>query len=258
MSSRNHYDKTTMGGTEEVFHTTRWTQIRHLQDSSYEQSQDLINQLLQRYWKPVYCHLRYKGHSNDAAKDLTQGFFYEIVLGKELISKADPLKGKFRTFLLTALDRYVSTVYRNENRKKRSPGSQMASLDTESLEQLSIPRQQESIDVFNYAWACQVLDDVVTALQKEYSEGPKASHWYLFRDRILQPIINGTNPPSLGQLCKQYDVADESKASNMIITVKRRFRTLLQKRLSQNVNTDEEAEEEYHNLLKILSSSCAG
>ena len=158
MSSRSHYDKTSMGGAEEAFHTTRWTQIRNIQDPSCEQTQVLIDQLIQRYWKPVYCHLRYKGHSNETAKDLTQGFFYEIVLGKELISKAEQSKGKFRTYLLTALDRYVATVHRNENRKKRSPGNPMASLDTESLEQLSITGQQESVDVFNYTWACQVLD----------------------------------------------------------------------------------------------------
>ncbi|MHC4881621.1 MAG: hypothetical protein ACYTCV_03365 [Planctomycetota bacterium] len=206
----------------------------------------------------MYCHLRYKGHSNEAAKDLTQGFFYEIVLGKDLISKADQSKGKFRTYLLTALDRYVSTVRRNENRKKRSPGKPLNSLDTESLEHLSISGQQDCADVFSYTWACQILDDVVAALQQEYTDSGKASHWYIFRDRILQPILNGTDPPSLNQLCEQYGVGDESKASNMIITVKRRFRTLLKKELSQNVNTDEEVDEEYLELLKILSSPKAG
>ena len=258
MPSKRYYDKTSMGGPEEAFHTTRWTQIHHIQDPTYEQNQVLIEQLLQRYWKPVYCHLRYKGHSNETAKDLTQGFFYEIVLGKDLISKAEQSKGKFRTYLLTALDRYVSTVHRNENRQKRSPANPMASLDTESVEHLSITGQQESVDVFNYTWACQVLDEVVAALEQEYTEGGKAAHWHVFRDRILQPILNGTTPPSLGQLCEQYVVEDESKASNMIITVKRRFRTLLKAQLSQNVSTDEEAEEEYHDLLRILSSSRAG
>jgi RNA polymerase sigma-70 factor (ECF subfamily) len=258
MPSKRAYDKTAMGGTEEAFHTTRWTQIQQLQNSTYEHNQLLIEQLLQRYWKPVYCHLRYKGHSNETAKDLTQGFFYEIVLGKDLISKAEQSKGKFRTYLLTALDRYVSTVHRNENRQKRSPGRHMVSLDTESIEHISIPESQGSVDMFNYAWACEVLDEVIAKLQQEYTEGGKSAHWYVFRDRILQPILNGTTPPSLGELCEQYGIQDEPKASNMLITVKRRFRSLLKSQLGQNVSTDDEAEEEYHDLLQILASPRAG
>ena len=114
-------DRTEMGGTNEAFDTTHWTTIfsaRTLDDGRRRES---VERLLGRYWKPVYCYLRRKGHDNEAAKDLTQGFFQEVVLGRDLVQKAESQKGRFRTFLLTALDHYVTSVYRADAAKKRRP-----------------------------------------------------------------------------------------------------------------------------------------
>lgn len=96
-----------MGGYDSRFYTTCWTVIADSNTDDETRNRLIINDLLSRYWKPVCCYLRRKGHDNESAKDLTQGFFCEIVLGRELIKKANKRKGRFRTFLLTALDRYV-------------------------------------------------------------------------------------------------------------------------------------------------------
>ena len=84
-------DETDLGGTGDVFLTTHWSLVEHIQADESD-GQALIGALLQRYWKPVYCYLRHKGHTNEIAKDLTQGFFHEIVLGRELIQQADKTK----------------------------------------------------------------------------------------------------------------------------------------------------------------------
>jgi len=68
-------DKTTMGGSREMFQTTCWTEIISAKTTDQARQKLIINNLLSRYWKPVYCYLRRKGHSNESAKDLTQGFF---------------------------------------------------------------------------------------------------------------------------------------------------------------------------------------
>ena len=92
-------DKTAMGGVQEAFLTTHWSLVDDI-DTSDEQDKNraLVGLLLKRYWKPVYCYLRRKGYGNEQAKDLTQGFFYEVVLGRQLIEKAERSKGRFRSW----------------------------------------------------------------------------------------------------------------------------------------------------------------
>ena len=92
-----------MGGAREVFLTTHWSLIGDIQ-SKHDKDQALMNLLLKRYWKPVYSYLRQKGYDNEQAKDLTQGFFYEVVLNRNLVQRADQCKGRFRSFLLHALN----------------------------------------------------------------------------------------------------------------------------------------------------------
>ena len=87
---------TSIGGVGEAFLTTHWSLIEKAQ-SSEEGSRELIGLLLKKYWKPVYCYLRRKGYDNEQAKDLTQGFFHEVVLGRGLIKKADQSKAVNRT-----------------------------------------------------------------------------------------------------------------------------------------------------------------
>ena len=91
-------DKTAMGGVQEAFLTTHWSFVDNIDASNEEdRNRALVGLLLKRYWKPVYCYLRRKGYGNEQAKDLTQGFFYEVVLGRQLIEKAERSKGRFRS-----------------------------------------------------------------------------------------------------------------------------------------------------------------
>jgi hypothetical protein len=70
-------DYTDMGGTEEAFLTTQWSIVEGVASADEGHSRALIESLLDHYWKPVYCYLRRKGHTNEEAKDLTQGFFHD-------------------------------------------------------------------------------------------------------------------------------------------------------------------------------------
>jgi hypothetical protein len=98
--------ETQIGGSQKRFLSTDWTLIEDIQSGAGEQ-RTLTDLLIRRYWKPVYCFLRRKGYDNEQAKDLTQGFFQEVVLRRKLVQRADPSKGRFRSFLLHALQHYV-------------------------------------------------------------------------------------------------------------------------------------------------------
>ena len=250
---------TSMGGSGHIFQTTRWSDIRGAGTQDEQRRKLSVDNLIGKYWKPVYCYLRRKGYENEIAKDLTQGFFHEIVLGRELIQQADQVKGRFRTFLLTALDRYVTSVYRKETAKKRLPKHGMIQLETAILSNIPKAQLQEPPEqVFNYAWASNVLDKVLADVREEYCSTGMETHWAVFRIKVLDPILEDVEAPPFAEICKKYNIESESKASNMIITVKRRFGVVLRRCLRQFVQSDSEIEDEYNQLIEILSKGGAG
>ncbi len=97
MSKRG--DKTTAGQSSGAFHTTHWTEIFDARSHDEPRRRAALRELLGKYWTPVYCYLRCKGHDKEAAKDLTQGFLCDVVLRGRLVQQADRTKGRFRTFL---------------------------------------------------------------------------------------------------------------------------------------------------------------
>jgi len=219
-------DKTDMGGLQEAFLTTHWSLVENIDTSDDDKNRALVGLLLKRYWKPVYCYLRRKGHDNEQAKDLTQGFFHEVVLGRQLIQRADRAKGRFRSYLLVALNNYISAVHAAETTQKRTPKGKLVPLDmTDPPDFRRVVGDCTPEESFDYAWVSalleQVLEDVETTC---YAEG-KTVHWCVFRERILAPITDGVNPASLADICHKYDIESPRIASNMIITAKRRYHT---------------------------------
>jgi len=234
-------DFTEMGGTGAAFLTTHWSLVEKISSDDEDHNKTLISSLLEGYWKPVYCYLRRRGFGNEDAKDLTQGFFHEVVLGHHLIDKVDQSKGRFRSYLLMALDRYVMNVKQKENAQKRIPKDRLVALDlmdgSELPDTVADMNPEES---FNYAWISTLLEAVLEQVRSQCQQDGMSAHWCLFRDRILQPILESTDPPSLNELCERYAVEDVSKASNMIITVKRRFRVALQNHMRNLVTSDDQ------------------
>ncbi len=250
MTDAGHLDTT--GGQNDAFRTTHWTEILDASSRDKPSQKAALSELLQRYWKPVYSYLRCKDYDREAAKDLTQGFFHEIVLGRSLIEQADRSKGRFRTFLLTALDHYVISVQRTEQRKKRMPEAGIIHLD--DVDWLALPdRDGTPVQVFDHALASAVLDQVLSDVERNYRGKGKSAHWEVFRARVLAPIMENTECPPLPDLCQRYGIPDTARASKMIIRVKRRFRTLLRRHVRELVNSDDEVDDEIRYLMKIVS-----
>ena len=233
-------DYTDMGGPEEAFLTTQWSIVEGVASTDEGHSRALIESLLDHYWKPVYCYLRRKGHTNEEAKDLTQGFFHEVVLERHLVEKADPEKGRFRSFLLMALNRYLSNVGKHDDRQRRTPRGKLVPLhlvEPPALSQMAV--QANPNDCFNYAWISSLLERVLEEVESHCHREGKTVHWHLFYDRVLAPITDRTDALSLIEICGKYGIEDEAKASNMIVTVKRRFQRLLREHLRRSVMSDD-------------------
>jgi DNA-directed RNA polymerase specialized sigma24 family protein len=245
-------DQTSMGGARETFLTTHWSLIEDIQ-AGQDKDRALIGLLLNRYWKPVYCYLRQKGHDNEQAKDLTQGFFQEIVLNRNLVQRADQAKGRFRSFLLHALNQYLIDEKRKQAAQKRIPKGKLVPLDV--VEPPVLPQTVTELapeDCFNYAWKSALLDRTLSEVEGECIKEGMQTHWKVFRDRVVQPTLKNLEPPSLKQICAKHGIEDEVKASNMIITVKRRFQTVLKKSVRNTVVSEEQIGEELKEMLKFF------
>jgi DNA-directed RNA polymerase specialized sigma24 family protein len=249
MSGRDYTD---MGGTGYAFLTTHWSLIDGIQ-SAEDQNRALIERLLTRYWKPVYCYLRRRGYGNEDAKDLTQGFFHAVVLNRDLIGRADPGKGRFRAFLLHALDQYLSNEKSKQKAHKRLPRGHLVPLDIDEPPMLPTTISASTPeDSYNYAWLSELLEQVLSEVERECHQDGLDVHWQVFRDRVVRPTLEDSTPPSLGDVCQRYGIEDEKKASNMAITVKRRFQTLLRKHVRSTVATEDEVGEELQEILQYL------
>ena len=243
-----------MGGVQEAFLTTHWSLVEDIGASGdTDKNRALVEVLLRRYWKPVYCYLRRKGYDNEQAKDLTQGFFHEVVLGRRLIEKADKSKGRFRTYLLVALNNYLSATHAAQTAQKRMPQGGLLPLDmTDPPDFSRIVADYTPEESFDYAWVSALLEQVLEDVEKACYEEGKGVHWHVFRERVLAPITDGVDPPALADLCRNYGIENPRIASNMIVTVKRRFQAIMREHLRQTVTSDGRIEEEFAEISKFL------
>jgi len=245
-------DWTEMGGLRETFLTTHWSLIEGVQKQQ-DPDRAVIGLLLARYWKPVYCYLRRKGFGNEQAKDLTQGFLHEVVLNRHLVERADPAKGSFRSLLLHCLRQYVIDERRRETALRQIPKEKLVSLDMadppELPEAASLLDPDES---FNYAWKADLLERVLGEVKESYVNRGMETHWRLFHDRVLQPVLQDCHPLSLKELCTQHGIEDEAKASHMLDTVKQRFHEVLRRHVRQTVASNEDVEEELGEIVRSL------
>jgi RNA polymerase sigma-70 factor (ECF subfamily) len=252
--SMRRNDYTSMGGLAEFFQTTQWTALGQ---AAGDPACPLANELLQRYWKPIYCYLRRKGYNNDEAKDLTQGFFQEVVLGRNLLGKADRTKGSFRNLVLTALERYLHSEHRKRTaRKREAPGASVPFTD-DLAEAATLTADMTPEDSFNYAWISSLLDTVLSEVEVYCTEHDLAVHWKVFEDRVLQPIIKEAEAPSLADVCRKHGIDSPCKASNMIVTVSRRLQAALRLHVRQYLTNDEAMDAEVQELLSLLSKKGA-
>ena len=157
--------------------TTQWSQVLAARDGSDTEARAALESLCQTYWQPLYAYIRHQGASPDEARDLTQGFFTEL-LEKDLLAGVNPDKGRFRSFLLASLRHFLSHERDRSQALKRGGGTTTLSLDVEAGEAGYALRPVEAmtpVDVFERRWAMMVLDRA-TALK---DVGALMPSWWL-------------------------------------------------------------------------------
>jgi RNA polymerase sigma-70 factor (ECF subfamily) len=206
------------------FPSTRWSLIARASSESDVGSRDLMGELLSCYWRPMLVHLHYKGLSNESAEDLAQDFVVEL-LDQNLLSIADPAKGRFRSLLLTALDHFFVSRVRYEQAAKRSPG-RLASLDAEDYDHTRGDDAGAAL-AFERAWALDVLAEALSRMEQECADSGEVARWQIFQERIVLPLFSDLPETDYGVLAERFGLGHDKAAMNVLVTAKRQFARVL-------------------------------
>ena len=244
-----------MGGNSELLETTQWSQVILAARGDPDQRRTALGVITTQYWKPVYGFFLRKGFDNDRAKDLTQGFFTDVILGRGLLGKADPGRGKFRSLLLKAATNYAEDCRRKDAAAIRSPDKPMISLEGLDGATFITSRGDESPDqAFNREWASALLGRVLAEVEQQCLQGHQETHWAVFQGRVLRPIAEGAEPVPYAELCRQLKIDRPDQAATMNTTVKRKFEVTLRRHVRQSVDSDDDVADEIAELMAVLST----
>jgi RNA polymerase sigma-70 factor (ECF subfamily) len=232
------------------FHTTHWSAVLLAGREDDPRSSDALERLCRAYWHPIYAFVRRRGHSPDTARELVQGFFFDLLRRKGL-ERADPARGRFRTFLLTSLSRFLVNEWDRGQRLKRGGGIEFVSLEAQEDEERCLvePAHDHTPDrVFLQRWAQTVVARVVARLEDEYAV---AGHPQRFER--LKPLLLGDVPGlSYAQVAQQLQQTVPAVTS-MLHRMRLRFREVFRDEIAQTVADPSEVDDEIRFLLAALT-----
>jgi hypothetical protein len=243
-------------GAFQRFPLTQWSLVARAGLASEGVRREALGVLLRRYVPALRAHLVVqKRVPRDAAADLIQGFVCDKVVEQGLLAGADRCKGKFRSFLLTALDRYVIDQGRHDAAKKRSPGDGQAVVDVHQFQDAAPAPAPGPSEAFDIAWAREVLAEAVRRMRAECERSGRDDVWGVFECRVLEPTLRGTPPASYSDLVARFNFRSPAHASNVLMTAKRTFERVLRSVVAEYAEDEGQVEQEIEDLHAILSRS---
>jgi RNA polymerase sigma-70 factor (ECF subfamily) len=233
------------------FVTTQWSLVRTAAEQDSPTAGQALQTLCASYWYPLYAHVRRRGHDQEAAQDLTQGFFAQI-LAKNSLAFADATRGRFRTFLLSALDHYLHHQHRDATALKRGGGREVISWDAQDAEHryaLEPPDRSSPDREFDRRWALATLEQVRGQLRNELSVMGKVQLFDLLRPYLCGES-EGTPYAQLAAQLKMTTVALKVTVHRL----RKRYGELLREEITRTLANPSDAEEEIRHLIAALGN----
>lgn len=233
--------------TGAAFVTTGWTLLDELSGAETERRAEIEQELAMRYWPPIYAWFRRSGEPPAAAEDLTQGFFSDVVLGRNLFDRADQDRGRLRTYLRTCARRY--RIDANQSTKGRR---------WLLIEPADFEREEASLhdgdpdSTFDRSWAAVAMQEALGVCEERIRSVGLDRHWQAFDAFIVQPTINGTEAPSLDTVAAECGFASRVHAASALKVVRKHFQMALREVASATAREPDDQEAEYQHLVKLL------
>ena len=233
------------------FATTHWSLVVAAGRRSSPASATALADLCQRYWYPLYVYVRRRVTSIEEARDLTQEFFARL-LERNTLALADPDRGRFRSFLLTALKHFLINEWEKTKAQKRGGGRRALALDFDAKEsQLTLePVHAWTPErLYERHWALALLDQVLGQLRQEYQAAAKGP---LF-DHLKGFLVGESAAATYADTARVLDMT-EGAVKVAAHRLRKRYRELLRHEVSQTVAEEAEVEDEIRALFRSLAT----
>lgn len=233
----------------EWFATTHWSVVVAAADEDSSRARQALEELCRAYWYPLYAFVRRSGQREHDAQDLVQGFF-AACLEKGYFRSADRQRGRFRSFLLLALKRFMANEWDRERAAKRGGGETPISLDALAAEQRYAlePVDTWTADrLYERRWATTLLERVLHRLRDEQRAAGRGAVFEALKD-FLGGVGRGT---PYAELAAQLGMT-EGAVKVAVHRLRERYRELLEREIGHTVGSPGEIEEERRHLLAAL------
>lgn len=225
------------------FHSTRWTLVRQAGLRS-DAGRAALSELCGIYYEPVFHFIRARTAGEDVARDLTHGFFEELLV-RESVGAPDPGKGRFRSYLLGAVKHFLARHHAQAVAAKRGGGAEHVELD----EAEEILPGAESHVRFDRDWALALIKRALDSLGGEMTAAGKGEQF-----RVLQPFLDGGSPGSPREAAAALDLSEN--ALNVVVhRLRQRFRLLVRAEVAATTSGPAEADEEFRHLVNVLTGA---
>jgi RNA polymerase sigma factor (sigma-70 family) len=234
----------------ERFTATHWSVVLVAQGSNSSRARAALEALYRAYWYPLYAFARRMGQSPPDAEDAVQGFF-TVCLEKNYLAAADETKGRFRSFLLLALKRFLANEREKSRAEKRGGGEKPIALDglTAEARYALEPAEHLSADkLFERRWALTLLEQVLSRLREEQAAAGQGEAF----EQLKEFLLAGGRGTPYAELAVRLGTS-EGAVKVAVHRLRQRYRELLEEEIANTVTSPEEAEEERRYLLAVLS-----
>ena len=231
------------------FDTTRWSIVRRAAEGGREEAaKAALAELCRRYWSPLYAWLRRSGRSAAEAEDLVQGFFLGV-LARDDLSRLGPDRGRFRSWLLTALRHHIADVSDHETAQKR--GGNVTRMDFDfAIAEKGVSTMASGTDpeaAFEKRWALELLDHTFQRLRREQEQRGAIGEFERLKDWIV-----GEGRESQLEIARGLDKSPGS-IKVAVHRLRRRFREILREEVAETVSSPDEIDDELAALRQALS-----
>jgi len=236
----------------QVFVTTHWSVVLTAAGSDTPRAQEALGHLCQLYWYPIYHFVRRQGHSMHDAQDFTQEFFARL-LEKNWIAHVDQSRGRFRSFLLLVLKRFLASEWHKANTQKRGGVRRCLPLPLDTAEtryalepaDAGTPEQ-----AFEKQWALTLLETVLRQLRAEYEQDGRGR---LFE--ALKPCLMGTRESQPYATLASEQAMSEGAVKVAVHRLRERYRERLKAEIAHTVASPADVDAEMRHLFRVLTRS---
>jgi RNA polymerase sigma-70 factor (ECF subfamily) len=234
---------------ERSFATTEWSVVLAAGDAGRHDARIALARLCETYWYPLYAYVRRRVRTVHDAQDLTQAFFCHL-LEKQSLARADRRRGRFRTFLITALTNFLSNEWDRKTRQKRGGGRPALSLDFDSGEaryRIEPSHELTAERLYERRWVLTVLDHVLERLRVELAEAGKHMHFELLKGALV-----GESTGADYERAAQALGISPAAAKQAAYRLRKRYRRLFREEIARTVANERDVDDEMERLLTSL------